>query len=51
LHQERILAPLAMLLGRAMRRAAKDRIDVTTFRKELRSLAPALSPLPWPFPA
>ena len=51
MHQERVLAPLAMLLGRALRRAAKDRIDVVTFRKELRALAPALSPLPWPFPA
>jgi hypothetical protein len=51
MHQERVLAPLAMLLGRALRRAAKDRIDVVTLRKELRALAPALSPLPWPFPA
>jgi hypothetical protein len=51
LHQERVLAPLAMLLGKALRRTAKDRIDATTFRKELRSLSPALAPLPWPFPA
>jgi serine/threonine protein kinase len=51
LHQERVLAPVAVLLGRALRRAAKDRINVTTFRKELRALAPALSSLPWPFPA
>jgi serine/threonine protein kinase len=51
LHQERVLAPMAMLLGRALRRTPKDRIDVTTFRKELRALAPALSALPWPFPA
>ncbi|HMJ52686.1 MAG TPA: protein kinase [Polyangiaceae bacterium] len=49
LHQQAVLAPLAMLLGRALRRTAKDRIDVTTFRKELRSLAPGLSALPWPF--
>jgi eukaryotic-like serine/threonine-protein kinase len=51
LHQQRVLAPVALLLGRALRRAAKDRIDVTTLRKELRSLAPSLSHLPWPFPA
>jgi len=49
LHQQRGLAPLAMLMGRALRREAKDRIDATTFRKELRALAPALSPVPWPF--
>jgi hypothetical protein len=51
LHQKPALAPLAMLLGRALRRAPKDRINVTTFRKELRALTPALSALPWPFPA
>jgi serine/threonine protein kinase len=51
LHQEPVLAPVAILLGKALRRAAKDRINVTTFRKELRSLTPALSALPWPFPA
>jgi eukaryotic-like serine/threonine-protein kinase len=48
LHQQAVLAPLSVLLGRALRRAAKDRIDTTTFRNELRSLAPALSGLPWP---
>jgi eukaryotic-like serine/threonine-protein kinase len=48
LHERAVLAPLAMLLGRALRRAAKDRIDVTTFRKELSALAPALSGQPWP---
>jgi hypothetical protein len=51
LHGQRALAPVALLLGRALRRAAKDRINVTTFRKELRVLAPAISALPWPFPA
>jgi hypothetical protein len=40
-----------MLLGRALRRAPKDRINVATFKKELRAVAPALSSLPWPFPA
>jgi hypothetical protein len=48
MHQDRLLAPVAMLLGRALRRAAKDRIDVKTFRKELRAVAPALHAHPWP---
>jgi serine/threonine protein kinase len=51
LHQQPALAPLAVLLGRALRRTPKDRIDAITFRKELRSLAPKLSPLSWPFAA
>jgi hypothetical protein len=51
LHQQRALSPFAMLLGRALRRAPKDRINAATFRKELRVLAPALSSLPWPFSA
>ena len=51
MHQEPVLAPVAMLLGRALRRAAKDRIDVIKFRKELRALSPALAGLPWPLPA
>jgi hypothetical protein len=51
LHQKRALQQVALLLGRALRRTPKDRIDVTTFRKELRSLAPALLGLSWPFAA
>jgi hypothetical protein len=51
LHQKRALQPVALLLGRALRRTAKDRIDVTTFRKELRALAPSLHGLEWPLSA
>jgi serine/threonine protein kinase len=47
-HRQKDLAPVAELVGRALRRNPRDRIDVSTFRMKLASLAPSLALLPWP---
>jgi serine/threonine protein kinase len=48
-HRQDDLAPLAELLGQALRRNPRDRIDAPTLRQILASLAPPLARLPWPF--
>ena len=49
LHRQKDLAPLATLLGSALRRHPKDRVDASKLRASLASLARVLVPLPWPF--
>jgi hypothetical protein len=47
-HRQKDLALVAELVGRALRRNPRDRIDISTFRAKLASLAPSLARLPWP---
>jgi hypothetical protein len=47
-HRQKELAPIAELLGHALRRNPKDRIDASTLRRKLAALAPPLSRMAWP---
>ena len=48
LHRQEDLAPVAELLGQALRRNPRDRIDTPTLRGIFASIAPRLARLPWP---
>jgi hypothetical protein len=47
-YQQKPVAEVARLVGLALRRDPRDRIDITAFRKQLAELASKLTALPWP---
>jgi serine/threonine protein kinase len=47
-HRQKDLAPIAELLGHALRRNPKTRVDAPTLRRKLAALAAPLARLPWP---